>query len=106
MVKLEETPLAFIGWAVFIVRLTGSPVHGLTAYLELIRMTDGYRQRIGGIVTGRDGQSQQDAHHLLYLHLLGIAIPNHRLLDHPGRVIMDSKSMLHGGQNRDAPGMS
>ena len=51
----------------------------------MVKMTDGYGQRIGSIMWFRNcGQRKQGFYHLLDLKLFGIAVPDHGLFHESG----------------------
>src|SRR6185295_11470336 len=57
---------------------------------SMVKMTNCYRQRVGGIVGfGNAGKRKQRLDHLLYLKLFGVAVTNHSLFHESGRVLMN-----------------
>ena len=72
-----------------------------------LHVTDGHRQRVGGVVRRRQhGQTENQLHHLLHLVLLGAAVADDRPLDLRGRVLDDRQPGLDRREHRDAARVS
>ena len=67
-----------------------------------MRMTNGNRQRVGGILALRVRLGQQHADHHADLHLVGVAGADHRFLHLVGRIFRNDKASARRYQHRDA----
>ena len=68
-----------------------------------MRVTDGNRQRIGGIRTGKLNPRQLKPNHMRDLRLVGMPDADHGLLDRIRGVFADLKPGLRNGKHRNAP---
>ncbi len=69
-------------------------------------VTDGYCQRISGIVGGRNfGESEQEADHRLHLMLFGSTIADDCALDLQRRILENGDAALRRSQQGDPTGM-
>jgi hypothetical protein len=68
----------------------------------MLRVTDRYRERVGGIGAGRRARGQKHAHHDSDLPLVGVAVPDDRLLHEVRRVFFHMEPGQRGNGKRQA----
>lgn len=68
-----------------------------------VDLADSDTEGVGGVVGSWDiVEVQEDANHLLYLFLRGLAVPNHGLLDFRGAEFANRAPRLGGSEGQDA----
>jgi hypothetical protein len=72
----------------------------------MIGMTDSHGQGISGIAARCAAEPEQGAHHLLHLPFFRLPVSGHRLLNHPGRVIMHRHTLFHDCRHCRASGLA
>lgn len=75
-------------------------------HLQMMSMTDGNRQGVGGISAGQGGKPQQHPDHVLHLSLFRLTIAHYGSFDFLGAVVMNPQTILHGRNHCRSPGLA